>query len=175
VHAFEPVPHVFESLVNNTRLLKNVRAYPFALSDSCGTATMFVSDGRSNASSSLLPPKDHLADHPDVFFPGVVTVPTTTLDNWAVVNDISHVDFLWLDMQGFELAAMMAAPHILRTVTVFYTEVSLTETYAGVALYPEVRNWLEGQGFRVVREELPWADAGNVLFVRPNGDDIVYA
>jgi len=44
--------------------------------------------------------------------------------------------------------------------------VNLKEMYEGVALYPEMRQWLEVQGFSVKREEIPWADSGNVLFVR---------
>jgi len=44
--------------------------------------------------------------------------------------------------------------------------VCLKEVYAEVALYPKVRQWLQDQGFDVVREELPWHDGGNVLFTR---------
>ena len=45
-------------------------------------------------------------------------------------------------------------------------EVSLKEVHEGVPLYSEVRAWLEQQGFHVMREELPWPDTGNILFVR---------
>ena len=33
-------------------------------------------------------------------------------------------------------------------------------------LNPKLRTWLEGRGFVVVREEMPWSDGGNVVFVR---------
>jgi hypothetical protein len=49
---------------------------------------------------------------------------------------------------------------------VIYTEVSLVETYEGVALYPELKAFLIEQGFVVKQEQLPWPDMGNVLFVR---------
>lgn len=69
-------------------------------------------------------------------------------------------------MQGYELAMLKASCALLKTVSAIYTEVSLKEFYEGAPLYPEVCGWLEQQGFRVEREELAWADAGNVLFVR---------
>lgn len=166
VHAFEPVPDLYRRLSIRTRGQRNVTTYPLALGAHDGTAKFFVSSGASDASSSLLEPKDHLVDHADVVFDQQIEVKVTTLDSWASTHGIEQVDFLWLDMQGFELSALQAAPRILPTVCAIYTEVFLKESYNKVPLYHEVRAWLTGQGFRVEREELPWPDAGNVLFVR---------
>jgi FkbM family methyltransferase len=166
IHAFEPVPRLYTQLQENTNGLKNVRLYPFALSDKTGVANLFVSSGSSDASSSLLRPKEHLSEHPSVYFEESVGVPTTTLNEWSRENGLEKVDLLWLDMQGYELAMLKASCELLKTVSAIYTEVSLKESYEGTPLYPEVRGWIEQQGFRVEREELAWADAGNVLFVR---------
>lgn len=166
VYAFEPVPDLYARLTARTARQKNVTCYPLALSVNVGTAKMYVSSGASNASSSMSPPKEHLADHSDVTFSKEIEVETTTLDALAAASHVSRVDFLWLDMQGHELNAIKAGPAILQTVRAIYTEVYLRESYAGVPLYPEVREYLQGQGFRVERKELPWTDAGNVLFVR---------
>lgn len=166
IHAFEPMPELYRSLQARTRRKRNVTTYPLAVGDHDGTATFFVSSGASDASSSLLNPKDHLVDHTDVAFSRQIEVKVTTLDSWAAAYGIARVDFLWLDMQGFELRTLKAAPRLLATVRVIYTEVFLKESYSDVPLYPEVRAWLLEQGFRVEREELPWIDAGNVLFVR---------
>lgn len=166
IYAFEPIPELFERLKANTRKLKNVNCHPLALADSVTVAKMFVSSGVSDGSSSLLPPKEHLTEHPDVYFQTEIEVQTTTLDDWVRKHGVQRVDFLWLDMQGSELAALKAAPLVLSLVRAIYIEVSLKEMYEGVPLYPEVREWLEIRGFRVEREELPWPDMGNVLFVR---------
>lgn len=166
IHAFEPVPDLFNQLASNTERLSNVRVYPLALSNQAGTAKIYVSSGASDGSSSLLPPKDHLLYHREVLFQEEVEIKVTTLDLWAEENGISQVDFLWLDMQGHELAALKACPRTLRTVQAIYLEVSFKELYAGSPLYPEVRQWLEGEGFRVGREEFPWSDQGNALFIR---------
>jgi 2-O-methyltransferase len=166
IHAFEPVPSLYAQLQSNTKGLGNVRLYPYALSDKTGIANLFVSSGSSDASSSLLPPKEHLSEHPSVYFEESIDVPTITLNEWAKENGIEKVDLLWLDMQGYELAMLRGSCELLRTVSAIYTEVSLKEQYEGTPLYPQVRGWFEEQGFKVEREELAWADAGNVLFVR---------
>jgi FkbM family methyltransferase len=166
IYAFEPVPSLFALASQRIARQHNVSCYPLALGNAVGSARMYVSGGASDASSSLLPPKEHLSDHTDVTFPQEIKINTTTLDAWAEANQITRVDFLWLDMQGYELAALKAAPKILGTVRAIHSEVYLKESYAGVPLYPEVREYLQEQGFRVEREKLPWTDAGNVLFVR---------
>jgi FkbM family methyltransferase len=166
IYAFEPIPWLFKKLVSNTKSKSNVTCYPLALSHKSGSINMYVSSGRSDGSSSLLPPKEHIIEHPDVFFEKEIVVQTTTLDEWAIKNGLQAIDFLWLDLQGYELPVLEASPRIIKTVKVIYTEVSLKELYKGSPLYGEIRHWLEEQGFRVEREELAWQDAGNVLFVR---------
>lgn len=170
IYAFEPIPALFAKLRTNTRRQSSVRCYNLALGERTGAQQMFVSSGASNGSSSLLSPTGHLIDHPDTFFNKTIAVQAMTIDDWAREREVSAIDLLWLDMQGAELAALKAAPRILKTVKAIHAEVSVREQYAGAPLYAEVRQWLAGQGFRVEAEALPphW-DGGNVLFVRDRG------
>lgn len=166
VHAFEPVPELFLQLSERVRHYKNVHCYPYALSQQTGYAMMYVSSGISDASSSLLPPKTHLDDHPEVLFNTTIIVTCITLDDWAKNNNIENVDLLWLDMQGHELSAVKAGQELLKNVQAIYTEVNLKEGYEGAPLYGEYKEWLGEHKFEVELEEIPWEDAGNVLFVR---------
>ena len=129
----------------------------------------YISEGTSDGASSLLEPVSVLLDHPGITFNNKVVVNTSTLDDWALKNNISKVDMLWLDMQGYELNMLKESKVILSTVTVIHTEVSTKETYKGVATYSVYRNFLEENGFKVILEAIPkgW-DMGNVLFVREN-------
>lgn len=165
VHAFEPVPNLFHKLTQNTCAFDNVHCYPLALSDKNGTARFYVSAGTSDASSSLLEPKDHLLIHQTVYFPTIIDVQTITLDDWAEIHSIDHIDFMWLDMQGYEFTMLKASPKILKTVQVLFIEASYQELYVGTALFPEVRAWLEEQGFQYVSE----LDE-NALFVRKDNE-----
>ncbi len=167
VHCFEPVPEIYSFLKHNTRRYSNIRCFDIALSSETGITRMYVSSGGSDASSSLQKPAEHLADHADVSFEKEIEVQTLTLDEWAARNNIDHVDFLWLDMQGHELEVLKASSKILPTVKAIHTEVSLKKTYENAPLYKDFRKWLEEKGFRVEMEAIPQgADMGNVLFVK---------
>ena len=167
IYAFEPLPELFDRLTERTKSFKNIKCFPFALNDKNGWVEFHVSEGGSDASSSILPPKQHLTDHPQVLFKKTIKVESKTLDSWAEENGVSKIDFLWLDMQGFEMQMLMAAPNILKTVSGICTEVNLHESYEGTKLYPEYKEWLLSQGFKVKLEAIPhgWP-LGNVFFVR---------
>ncbi len=174
VHAFEPVPDIFQQLKNNTLSHKNIHCYQLALSDRVGTAQLYRSEkpnkpGKTTQASSLLAPKERLT-HSAIIFPDTITITTTTIDAWAGENSLSHIDFLWLDLQGYELPVLKAAAHILPTVKALYCEVQFIESYAGNPLYPEVRAWLEEQGFTMVARDFEEGEAksffGNTLFAR---------
>jgi len=167
IHSFEPVSELYARLLKNTSPWNNITCYPIALADNSGIIDFYVSEGNSDASSSLLKPKEHLTDHPDTFFKRKVSVNTLTLDTWAEQQKIKKVDLLWLDMQGFELNMLKESHAILPTVRIIHTEVSTKETYEGVSQYVEYKNYLESKGFEVLIEAIPtgW-DMGNVLFVR---------
>jgi 2-O-methyltransferase len=166
VHAFEPVPDLYARLIRRTKGLANVRTYNCALGARSEKASLHLSGGGSDGSSSLLRPTGHLDVHPSVTFAHSIQVPCVSLDDWATENGVVGVDLLWLDLQGLEFEVLTASSLVLPTVKAIYTEVSLKEMYEGSCLYPDYRRWLEGQGFEVVAEDLRWADMGNVLFAR---------
>ena len=167
IHSFEPLPSLFNTLSTNAAHYKNIKCYQLALSNSNSNATMFVSSGGSDASSSLLEPRDHLTDHPSVYFKNSIQVKALTLDQWAENNKIKNIDFLWLDMQGFEYEMLCKSTVILPKVKAIFTEVSTKESYNDVLLYQDFKNWLSKNGFYVAKELIPpGADMGNVLFVR---------
>lgn len=167
IYSFEPIPELFAVLQRNTRKYKNISCYQLALSDKNGNAMMYASSGASDASSSLLEPAAHVIDHPGVFFHNRIEVVTQTLDSWSKENNIGAIDFLWLDMQGFEYYCLKASPVSLSSVKVIHTEVSIGESYKGSMTYKDFSNWLSVHGFAVAAEAVPeGSDMGNVLFVR---------
>ncbi|MCH6201350.1 FkbM family methyltransferase [Aquiflexum sp. LQ15W] len=167
IYAFEPVPEVYEHLINNTKKYPNITCFNLALSDYDGVAEMYISSGASDGSSSLLKPKTHLTDHPDVFFKEVITVKCNKIDTWAKENNVSKVDMLWLDMQGFEQKMLTASKEIFNSVQVIHTEVSKHESYEGIKSYKEFKSFFRKNGFKLIVEAIPKGSyGGNVLFVR---------
>lgn len=172
VHAFEPVPEIYEHLVAKTQDVPNIVCHHVALSDHVGTAALHMAEkpnkpGRATQAGSLHAPKERLAVSP-IIFPGTITVPTTTLDAWARDNDVSVVDFLWLDLQGHELAVMQHAQSLLPSVKVIHTEVGFMEAYAHQPQYHDVKQWLEEHNFVEIGRDFgdhPSWFFGNAVFV----------
>jgi FkbM family methyltransferase len=175
VHAFEPVKQLFNVVVRTTQNTPNISIYNLALGKECGQTEMFLSTeegdiDRVSMSSSLLPPKDHVL-YCTLQFKKTELVEVTTLDQWAEDYGIEKVDMLWLDMQGYELPALKAAPKVLSTVSVILTELEFVEAYEGQPLYKEVREWLEEQGFVLIAGNFSFPKGrtqwfGDGLFVR---------
>ena len=152
----------------------------------------FIGDGNSHtfhinnpdATSSLLPLNrlliDDLVDLSPLSTVRTEQVTTNTLDN--VLANTSRIDFLKLDIQGFELSALQHASAVLGRTNVIHCEVSFAEIYQGQALFSEVETLLRQHGFYFLdfsfqchypylcksentsRDRLGWSDA--VFFKR---------
>lgn len=170
-HIFEPVPELYQKLVIKTASHSNMHTYKFALGDYTGSATFYISEfankpGIPSESSSLLKPKEHLIHAPHVLFNTEITVPIATIDDWAEEHNVDAIDFMWLDMQGYELNALKASPKIMKTVKAILTEVEFVEAYEGQYLFDDVKDWLEEQGFTMIARNFYCDWFGDALFVR---------
>ena len=153
IYTFEPVPSLYNKLVLKTQNFPRIHTYQLALSDKIGSAQFYLStapwvSNEVSQSSSLLAPKDHLVHAPGVHFDNIINVLTTTIDAWAQEQKVNNIDLLWLDMQGYELQALKAAPKILKTVKAILTEVEFVEAYKDQPLYEEVKNGLKSRVLR---------------------------
>lgn len=169
IHTFEPVPDLFAEVEGRTRDLPQVHRYQLALSDHTGTATFHVSgyaDGGGNrGSSSLLVPAEPILTTSEMAFVRDITVQTMTMSDWAESANVDRIDFMWLDMQGMELATLKAAGPVFETTRAISMEVNRKRFYEGCPTYDEVCSWMRDQGFRAAIDRVGlWF--GNILFVR---------
>ena len=169
IHGFEPIPKAREMALSRTRnFADRVFIHPYALGDSSSKLSMHVSgtgEAADTQSSSLLKPTGHLEEYNFVEFKDMLEVDVVTLDDWALQAGVSQVDFMWLDLQGYELKALQGATNLLKSVKVMHIEVSHRPLFENGVLFPELSQWLRSQGFK------PCVDAtfrlgGNVLFAR---------
>jgi FkbM family methyltransferase len=120
----------------------------------------FVGDGGEHvfhinsydATSSLLPFNERvisdLVGLSDLYTERTEVVQTDTLDQ--ALHSQGTIDFLKLDIQGFELKALQHAPETLARANVIHCEVSFAEIYKGQALFSEVEQHLRRAGFEFV-------------------------
>jgi FkbM family methyltransferase len=170
IYAFEPVPDAYAELLRRaTKHPGRIHCYPLGLGPKKGTMSMHISgDGSAGScqSSSLLPPtQGHLLEYSFVSFGKRTEVEVSTIDDWARENRIDRVDFMRLDMQGYEIEALKGAGLTLECTTVIQLEVSNVQLYHGAPLYTEVEEWMAGRGFRPAIKAV-FRVGGNVLFVR---------
>ena len=103
---------------------------------------------------------------PNKMFTGTVKVQGWNLDEWAEKYNVSRIDYMDLDMQGAEGAVLKTCPKILKTVTFIHVEVSTTPLWSGIVLFPELKYFLESEGFTFIQAELEHNLHGNALFQR---------
>ena len=94
-----------------------------------------------------------------------LTVECTTLDDWAQLHDVPHIDFMWLDMEGHELQVLQHATSLLPTVHALFTEVNFVEVREGSCLYKDVKAFLRSHGFIEI-QQWNFGRFGNALFVK---------
>ncbi len=159
----------------------------------------FIGDGErhtfhinnDDATSSLLPFNRALTsrlrdlDHLETV--ATEDVATSRLDE--VLADLEAVDFLKLDIQGFELPVLRHATRVLARTNVVHCEVSFAPIYQDQALFSEIETLLRAAGFYLLdfsslcrysstgsarrsRDRLGWGDA---VFVREDasGQDLL--
>ena len=170
IHTFEPVPSAAAAVVKRiSRYGSRVQCHAVGLGPRDGEIEMHVSgDGTfgSCQSSSMLPPTAmQLREFPDIAFGIKQMVPMHTMNSWAKTTNVPQVDFMWLDMQGYELQALEGAADVLKSVSAIHLEVSNVRLYEGAPLYSEVRARMADWGF-VPTIEAFFRVSGNVLFVR---------
>jgi len=161
MHVFEPLPQSFNKIMKLTKHLPNVMAYNYALSNYIGKTNFYLNPNNDGA-SSVGKPVDF---NKNEFIEIPLEVSCITLDEWAKVNNVSRIDFMWLDMEGHELYALQHASTILDSVQAIYTEVNYVHTREGACLYTDLKNFLISRGFKEIWKE-SFGRFGNALFTR---------
>lgn len=162
IYAFEPLPKNFEALNTLAQNFKNINCFNLALSTSRGEAFFYEAGG----ASSLLKPTESFNNayfHSDLLNP--LKVQTTTVDEWAEQQNIDHIDFMWLDMEGNELNVLKSTK-LLNTVKLIYLEVNLQKFWENCALHDDVKKYLVSEGFLEIWTEITPQWQGNALYLK---------
>lgn len=171
VYAFECYPQSYELCISNSKQFQNISIiqkavhnfdgkcefYPIdtTLSANTGASSLLVSSGKYNNIEALPQTK--------------IIVDAIRLDSWAQENNVSQIDIIWMDLQGAELLALQGLGNLLDKVKAIYTEVEYNEIYSKQALFPELNNFLQKKGFKLLWHDIQipnwW---GNAIYVNTN-------
>ena len=101
-------------------------------------------DGNQGASSTFkasgkYPMENYVQDE--------VRVKSVRLDSFMESNNISHIDILWMDIQGGELEALKGLGDRIFDVKLIYSEVEFMEIYENQPLFDDIKDYLEKRNF----------------------------
>lgn len=111
IYAVEPNPLTFAALQERAKQ-HDVRAFCVGVGSAPGTATLYTpSDEPTSGRSTVLPGVLTAADPKCVA--NTAAIQLTTLDALCSENNIDRIDFLKMDIEGFELDALKGASRLL--------------------------------------------------------------
>ena len=111
-------------------------------------------------SSSVLKPKTHLEQHPEVLFDdGQTVIDIDRIDN--MLEDIIPYNFMNVDVQGYELEVFKGAGEFLDLIDFIMTEVNREEVYENCCQVEEIDEYLAKYKFKRVESKWHgcWGDA----------------
>jgi len=164
IHLFEPQSKIFNSLKKDFLDDKDVFLYNFGLGEQNISMQMFIPENYE-MSASLLEPKHHKTLYPDISFQGSEEVEIRIYDELK----IEDVNFLNIDIQGYELLALKGSQEALRNkIDYIFIEVAMIDLYKNNALVGELDEFLEE--FNFIRVETKWVNRfvlwGDALYIK---------
>jgi len=110
IHAFEPVNANFQKLTINYLNNPRLRLIQKGVGDQSGKHTIFLNPEVGSMASVY----HRKLDHYNIEINATETIELITLEEYCKDNKIDHIDFLKLDIEGHELAALKGAGNLLK-------------------------------------------------------------
>jgi FkbM family methyltransferase len=141
---YEALPKNFELLKKTVLGDSSVDIRNIALGNINGSIEMHIED--RGLSSSILKPKHHLEQYPQIKFDNTETVNITRLDDEKF--DRSLFNFINIDVQGYELEVFKGAKETLNHIDMIISEINKEEMYDGCVLVEDLDKFLLNYGFK---------------------------
>jgi len=138
VHAFEPCPETFNRLTGHIALnrLECIHAHPLALSDAPGLAALQPRSGNSGA--AFLVPGGQ--------------IPVSTLDRFVEERGLQRLDFMKIDVEGFEERVLRGGAGTLeRFRPMILIEIQPTTLERAGSSVRKLAGLLTGHGYTLMR------------------------
>lgn len=155
-------PEIFLKLKANIAHNPEAIALNYLIGDEEKEVTFHIANN-GGQSSSVLELGTHATQHPDVHFVRDIQAKMYRIDGLGL--DLEGVDFINIDLQGFEMQALKGMGDLLNGFKWAYLEVNRADVYKGCAQIESMDLFMLANGFRRVETRwiLNWGDA---LYVR---------
>lgn len=172
IYSFEPYSAAFQKLDQNTQNWANIIPVNLALGSENITQKLYIH--QYPVMNSLL---DIAKSEREIWGPmeNQVDVEVMTLDHWISTNNISSIDLLKVDTQGYDLEVLKGASNYLRQnlVKLALVEVNFIKIYENQIYFEDIYGFLKTFGFNLVglydtrcQGKQPFIGWGNALFIK---------
>lgn len=145
---FEPAPQTFDILVEKTKQHKNMHCLNIAAGSKEEYRQMLVDE--FSPASSLLPYEPiAIQEYPFLGRQHNIKVHVRPLDLVMKENNITDVDLILMDVQGYENEVLLGAKETFKSCKAVITELSLLALYSGSSTFDSVYQSLAQQGFQL--------------------------
>ena len=134
---FEPQKSVYKELLKNVASLEEVKCYNIGLGSIKKRSTLFKSNENEGKSSSVLTPELHLKVQPNISFTDSEEIKIERFDSL----EVETLNFVTLDVQGFELEVLKGFGEELKKVDFIFTEINTRYLYKNNALVSELEGY----------------------------------
>lgn len=140
IHSFEPIKKTYASLVQNTKPYTHITNNQFALGDQSHTLNIAThSDSELNSLVNIV---------------GESALESEEINIWTGINycrdkNITHIDLLKIDTEGYELKVLegFTADFLRENVNYIYAEVGFDKTDPLKTHYSDLEEYLSKKGF----------------------------
>ena len=164
---FEPQKDIFNELIQNVNKYENIYCYNFGLGSKNENKTIYRSEGNKGMSSSVLSPELHLLVQPNISFENTEEIKIKRFDSL----NIETLNFLTLDVQGFELEVLKGFGKELENVEFIFTEINTKFLYKDNALVADIDKYLKNYNFiRVYTNVDCFNYFGDAFYIKKNNE-----
>lgn len=149
----EPIPDVFDLLVNNIKPYPSQTALNYLISDVDNKQFSFNVSNQSERSSFLQFTDFHFKD-PNFQHTETLTLSSIRMDTLIKTHDINLNDYdvIVTDCQGADYFVLKSFGELINHFSYIKSEVMVSEIYKGLAKEEEVNNFLASCGFELISD-----------------------
>lgn len=144
--SFEPIPAVYEKLVENFKTDIFFKAFNVGLGERQEKIKFWLNE--YSPSSSILQMDHHIEHFDFAVKQDQIEIQIERLDSFNQRFDLSGPYLVKIDVQGYEDRVISGGPNILRNAQMIISEVSFTSLYNRQALFDQIYTSINALGFK---------------------------